>query len=132
MRNRTHFVLLLSWNVTEDAFNVNDPYFNTTVRAAHLLVQGRVWWLTIAVPSQQLYNYSDVSDIIIYKIVPQGERVTPMNYPLFKQVSDISAASCMKNSAARQSLALQCDPRWGKDTMEDNKTTVVRPCPCLC
>ena len=42
----------------------------------------------------QTYEYDDISDIIIYRIVSKGA-VIPSQYPLYKQ----------------------CDPRWGNNTI---------------
>lgn len=77
VRNRTHFVLVTGWNAADSNFFVNDPNHD--------------------IPA---YNYSDMADLIVYRIHPQNKPVVPTQYPLFSQ----------------------CDPRWGNDTM--NSTTI--------
>ena len=60
VRNSSHFVLVLSSN-GEESFEVLDPFFD-----------------------QDIYSYDDISDIILYSVIPV-ETYVPKPYRLFKQ-----------------------------------------------
>ena len=61
VRNSSHFVLLVSSSNGEASFRVLDPFFN-----------------------QDTYTYDDISDIILYSVIPVDAYV-PKPYRLFKQ-----------------------------------------------
>lgn len=63
VRNKSHFVLLNSYDAGPGMFNVNDPFYNTST-----------------------YAYDDIADIIMYDFVtPIADAVIPHGYPLYKQ-----------------------------------------------
>lgn len=82
VRNNSHFVLLTSFDNNTNSFTVHDPGFNQTY-----------------------YNYMDISDILMYSILPPKSYV-PKYYPLQKQY----------------------DYRWGDDVIV---TKTIRQVGCL-
>ena len=88
VRNSSHFVLLTAWNASAQMFDVLDPYYNATQ-----------------------YTYEDMSDVIIYSVLPAERATVPKRYPLFQQfdyrwASDImvtktvSAVGCLMSSTS--------------------------------
>eukprot|EP00041_Stephanoeca_diplocostata_P017967 m.372513 g.372513 ORF g.372513 m.372513 type:complete len:405 (-) comp20874_c0_seq16:144-1358(-) len=82
-----HFVLLTAYDIAEDTFNVNDPYFNKTT-----------------------YKRSEVADVLMYEMLP-ATAVVPVAFPLYKQcdpawgdnsihVKTVCAVGCLMSSTA--------------------------------
>lgn len=80
VRNGSHFVLLTSWDTTRGAFAAQDPYYPTA-----------------------FYRYDEISDVLLYEILPPEGAEVPRPYRVYKQF----------------------DYRWGRDTMIYGNTTVA-------
>eukprot|EP00949_MAST-11_sp_MAST-11-sp1_P002653 g2653.t1 len=79
VRQSSHFVLLTGWDAGKGEFSVLDPFYPTTS-----------------------YSYEDISDVIMYSVLPPKSAMIPQPYRLFKQY----------------------DYRWANDTM--TSTTVAK------
>jgi len=85
VHNKGHFVILTGLTADHKGFQVNDPFYNTTI-----------------------YPYANISDIILYQVVAGAEEISvespviPRNYPLYKQCNSSWANNVMTHKTICQ------------------------------